>query len=62
MLVFPSMSGGFAFPLLTSSPERVAGVVPVAPVGIESFAPADPARLGLAAPVAEIIEALSTNG
>ena len=40
VLVFPSMSGSFAFPLLASAPGRVRGVVPVAPVGIEAFAPA----------------------
>jgi len=45
VLVFPSMSGGFAFPLLATSPQRVSGVVPVAPVGIDAFAPADAASL-----------------
>jgi abhydrolase domain-containing protein 14 len=39
VVVFPSMSGTFAFPLAVAHPEQVAGLVPVAPVGIDEFAP-----------------------
>ncbi len=39
VVVSPSMSGRFSFPLLASAPERVAGFVPVAPVGIPEWAP-----------------------
>ena len=42
VLVTPSMSGRFAFPLLLEHPERLAGFVAVAPVGIPDAAP----RLG----------------
>lgn len=45
VLVSPSMSGRFAFPLLERAPARAAGFVPVAPVGIDGFAPADRAAL-----------------
>lgn len=38
VVVSPSMSGRFAFPLMISAPELVAGWVPVAPVGIETSA------------------------
>jgi pimeloyl-ACP methyl ester carboxylesterase len=35
VILFPSMSGGYAFPFVTAHPERVAALVPIAPVGIE---------------------------
>lgn len=38
VVVFPSMSGSFAFPLAIDHPEELAGLVPVAPVGIDDFA------------------------
>jgi pimeloyl-ACP methyl ester carboxylesterase len=38
VLVFPSMSGGFAFPFVTAHKEMVAGLVPIAPVGIDDYA------------------------
>jgi abhydrolase domain-containing protein 14 len=38
-LVFPSMSGGFAFPFVIAHPELLAGLVPVAPVGIDDYGP-----------------------
>ena len=34
VIVSPSMSGGFSLPLVARHPDRVAGYVPVAPVGI----------------------------
>jgi pimeloyl-ACP methyl ester carboxylesterase len=37
VIVSPSMSGRFAFPLVTDEPERVAGLVAVAPVGITTY-------------------------
>jgi abhydrolase domain-containing protein 14 len=37
VVVSPSMSGQFSFPLLVSSPEKVAGFVPVAPAGSERY-------------------------
>lgn len=39
VVVFPSMSGSFAFPFVAAHPEEVAGLVPIAPVGIETWAP-----------------------
>lgn len=39
VLVVPSMSGRFAFPLLFAAPERLAGVVPVAPAAMDAFLP-----------------------
>jgi pimeloyl-ACP methyl ester carboxylesterase len=38
VVVSPSMSGRFSLPLVTAQPERAAGFVAVAPVGISSFA------------------------
>jgi len=38
VVVFPSMSGSFAFPLAVAHPELVAGLVPIAPVMIDDFA------------------------
>lgn len=38
VVVSPSMSGGVSFPLLLHHPERVAGFVPVAPVGTGEYA------------------------
>jgi abhydrolase domain-containing protein 14 len=37
VVVSPSMSGQFSFPLLVSAPEKVAGFVPVAPAGSERY-------------------------
>jgi len=37
VVVSPSMSGRFALPLVTEEPQRVAGLVAVAPVGIPSY-------------------------
>lgn len=37
VVVSPSMSGQFSFPLLVSSPAKVAGFVPVAPAGSERY-------------------------
>jgi pimeloyl-ACP methyl ester carboxylesterase len=38
VIVSPSMSGRFTFPYLLAHPERVAGFVPVAPVGAVEYA------------------------
>lgn len=45
VVVSPSMSGRFAFPLMISAPELVAGWVPVAPVGVAGSAARLPADL-----------------
>jgi pimeloyl-ACP methyl ester carboxylesterase len=37
VIVSPSMSGQFSFPLLIRSPDKVAGFVPVAPAGSERY-------------------------
>jgi abhydrolase domain-containing protein 14 len=37
VIVSPSLSGRFALPLVTEAPQRVAGFVAVAPVGIPSY-------------------------
>ena len=37
VVVSPSMSGRFSLPLVTSEPQRLAGFVAVAPVGIASY-------------------------
>lgn len=38
VLVSPSMSGGFSFPLVVAHPERLAGFVPVAPIHAREYA------------------------
>lgn len=38
VIVSPSMSGRYALPLATENPERISGLVAVAPVGIPGFA------------------------
>jgi len=45
VVVSPSMSGRFAFPLMIAAPELVAGWVPVAPVGVAASAARLPADL-----------------
>src|SRR4051794_2452645 len=37
VVISPSMSGRFALPLVTEEPQRVAGFVAIAPVGIPSY-------------------------
>jgi pimeloyl-ACP methyl ester carboxylesterase len=37
VVISPSMSGQFSFPLLIRSPEKVAGFVPVAPAGSDKY-------------------------
>jgi pimeloyl-ACP methyl ester carboxylesterase len=39
VIVSPSMSGRFALPFVCSKPDRVAGLVAVAPVGIPTYLP-----------------------
>jgi pimeloyl-ACP methyl ester carboxylesterase len=36
-IVSPSMSGGFSLPFVANHPDRVAGYVPVSPVGIDQY-------------------------
>ena len=38
VIVSPSMSGGFSFPFVLAHPDRIAGFVPVAPVGAVEYA------------------------
>jgi pimeloyl-ACP methyl ester carboxylesterase len=37
VIVSPSMSGNFSLPLVTKEPKRVAGLVAVAPVGLDTY-------------------------
>ena len=37
VIVSPSMSGGFSLPFVARQPDRVAGYVPIAPVGINTY-------------------------
>jgi abhydrolase domain-containing protein 14 len=39
VIVSPSMSGRVSFPMIVAQPNRVAGFVPVAPVGVAKFVP-----------------------
>jgi len=39
VLVSPSRSGNVSFPLILAHPEMVSGWVPIAPVGVEEYAP-----------------------
>ena len=45
LVVAPSLAGTFAFPLVAGAPARVAGFVPIAPAGIDDFAPQAGARV-----------------
>jgi abhydrolase domain-containing protein 14 len=38
VVLFPSMSGAFAFPEAVAHPDEIAALVPIAPVGIETWA------------------------
>jgi abhydrolase domain-containing protein 14 len=39
VVVFPSMSGRFAFPLIVDHPAALKGIVPIAPVGVNDWGP-----------------------
>jgi len=39
VVVFPSMSGSFALPFVAAHPDEVSGLVPIAPVDLEKWAP-----------------------
>ncbi|MSR46344.1 MAG: hypothetical protein EXS13_04665 [Planctomycetes bacterium] len=39
IVIFPSMSGSFAFPLVLAHPDAITALVPIAPVGVADFGP-----------------------